>query len=320
MNIVGGGAQGQGIAGKMMGASGGGATGNMMKNIGKIASIAIGVIAIVGIIKKIAEMTIKASPMLQQMLKLFNFGVMLILRPIGDFFGFFLRPIVLYFLRNIALPWFRYARPLMQQLGTWLGNQLVSKPVETILSLTPIGLLITNRDKIMQNLEGHFLSWQLSIKKWLANFALPNIAIIGEKVTKWISESFDKVFNFGTRINVFVRRWISRAVGSLPTWTAITTGIDEWITTNIGTLPTWDDITSTITSVKNSILGILEAIKQFFLDLGAIFGIGGNNNNQNNKPTTQINNPIFEFPDLSNLGTDAQEGFTNFLDWVTGKG
>ena len=46
---------------------------------------------------------------------------MLILRPIGDFFGFLLRPIIIYFLRSVALPFYQTWQPIARKLGTYLG-------------------------------------------------------------------------------------------------------------------------------------------------------------------------------------------------------
>ena len=95
----------------------------VMDNIMKLGAIATGIAGIVMLVQKLVSMTVDASPMLPQMVKLFNYSVMLILRPIGDFFGFFLRPLVVYFLRTIALPFYRQWRPIMIGLASWLGQQ-----------------------------------------------------------------------------------------------------------------------------------------------------------------------------------------------------
>ena len=72
----------------------------------------------IGIIKKALDV----SPMFQAMMKLFKTTVTFILRPIGDFFGFLLKPILLLLLRNFVLPWFRHVFPVMRELGTKFGK------------------------------------------------------------------------------------------------------------------------------------------------------------------------------------------------------
>jgi hypothetical protein len=69
---------------------------------------------------------IESSPMMQQMLKLWKFGIMMIFRPIGDFFGFFLRPIFVLLLRKFIIPFYQEYLPLMQKLGHDLGERVVT--------------------------------------------------------------------------------------------------------------------------------------------------------------------------------------------------
>ena len=52
------------------------------------------------ILISILKKALSASPMFQQMMKLLNFGIMMVLRPIGDFFGFLFRPILIMLLRK----------------------------------------------------------------------------------------------------------------------------------------------------------------------------------------------------------------------------
>jgi len=336
MNIVGGGQSG-GIGSKMTGAASGGTkSAGMMKNIGKIAGIAIGVLAIVGILRKLSSMLVSSSPMLQQMLKLLNFGIMLILRPIGDFIGFFLRPIILVLLRNYIIPFYRFARKPMMALGDWLGKQVVDNPVGALLSLTPIGAIISNWDTITQNLEGHALSMELSFKKWIDGFELPSYASLVTGITTWVDglnlPSLDAIYTgfttwideqlillplFGEFIWSGFVGWIIGGLNGLPSWESITTGIDLWISENIGTLPTWDDVTATITAVKTSIQGIVQAIMDFFQGIASFFGINIDNNN-NNKPSKP--SPQLELPDLGEISNDISNWFDDLMDKITGAG
>ena len=104
-----------------------GAGGGIAKNIAKLGVIALGVGSLVGLVSKLTGMIVDSSPMLKGMLKLLNYSVMLILRPIGDFFGFFLRPLIVYFLRSVALPFYKQWRPIAQKIGSWLGVKLIQR-------------------------------------------------------------------------------------------------------------------------------------------------------------------------------------------------
>ena len=75
---------------------------------------------IIGILKKALD----ASPMFQQIYKLLNFGIMMILRPIGDFFGFLMRPIMIMLLRKFIIPWYTKMYPQMMKWGTEIGTKL----------------------------------------------------------------------------------------------------------------------------------------------------------------------------------------------------
>jgi len=126
---------GGGLASLFGGGQGGG---GLFKNLGKLALIAVGVTAILMLLKKVTSLMIDSSPMLTGMLKLFNTSILMIFRPIGDFIGFFLRPLIVFFLRNIALPWYRLAAPLMRQWGSTLGEGLlkfVTNPLGSLVDL-----------------------------------------------------------------------------------------------------------------------------------------------------------------------------------------
>jgi len=82
------------------------------------------------IIKKAME----ASPMLQQMLKIMNVAMTLFLRPIGDFIGGMLKPIMLFFLREVAVPMLRKGKDMIR-IGEAFGKGALGfllKPIETI--------------------------------------------------------------------------------------------------------------------------------------------------------------------------------------------
>ena len=80
--------------------------------------LALGSMVVLGaIIKKAMD----SSPMFGQMLKLWKFAIMMIFRPLGDFFGFFFRPILVLLLRKFIIPWYTTMYPVMIKLGNDLG-------------------------------------------------------------------------------------------------------------------------------------------------------------------------------------------------------
>lgn len=312
------GGQAGGIGSQMVNATGGGSkNSDMMKNIGKLGLIATGVLAIVGIMQKLSSMLIESSPMLSQMLKLLNFGILLILRPIGDFFGFFLRPLIIYFIRSIALPWYRLSRPIMQKLGQFLGMSLVKniKDIEKTAG-TPVWSEGFDHGEGMKNLEATILSigafYDLfvpgeyektkeaiaSLKQfwgdaetWIAGFTFPSLGGLTEKITTWISEESIKLPLFGDFIFQGFAFWIIKGLNLLPSWDSIKIGWDEWVEKNIPTLPTWDTLKATFSGVEASLVAVVEAIKQFFVDMFAKVGLDISHI-LTDTPTTNVPEPV----------------------------
>ena len=90
---------------------------------GKTAAAGIGLGAAAGGLA-LGKALIDSSPLLQQMLKLMKFGFMLILKPIGDFFGFIMRPIMILLLRKFIIPFYQTVYPWFAKEGTKLGNNI----------------------------------------------------------------------------------------------------------------------------------------------------------------------------------------------------
>ena len=92
----------------------------------------------IGILLTVLKKAFDVSPMFQAIKKLLHFGFMLILRPIGDFFGFIMRPIMVMMLRKFIIPWYKDVYPAMKKWGTYIGEKLV--PVmEAILEFLTAG-------------------------------------------------------------------------------------------------------------------------------------------------------------------------------------
>lgn len=310
MAIVGGKQGGGGIGATVTKAASGGDIG---KNIAKLGMIAAGVAGILIAVKKIAEMTVQSSPMLMQMLKLLNFGIMLILRPIGDFIGFFLRPLIVYFLRSIILPWYRLARPLMQKWGQWLGSgavqnlssglagtwAIITGDWETVSRLTTEG-----NAKIQAFWDGAVLS----VGEWITSLNLPSFEAISTGITEWIDTQLSGLVQWWYLIWSAITTWINENVPKLPSWEGIKTGFDLWVTDNLAFLPSWETIGTAVKGIQDGLLGILESIRIFFIDLGAKFGID---------LTGLLGSKITQAPTPAPVGITDSQAASMIHPWLT---
>jgi len=93
----------------------------LFKGHGKEMALGLGSAGVGGGLA-LGKAIIDSSPAFQQLLKLMNFGFMLILRPIGDFFFFLFRPILLMLLRMFIIPFYKYVYPWFAQYGSALGE------------------------------------------------------------------------------------------------------------------------------------------------------------------------------------------------------
>jgi len=92
---------------------------------GKMAAAGLGMGAVGGGMA-LTKAIIDSSMMLQQMLKLLQFGVMLVLKPIGDFFGFLMRPILILLLRKFIIPFYQKVYPWFVTQGAKIGDGIAS--------------------------------------------------------------------------------------------------------------------------------------------------------------------------------------------------
>lgn len=81
-------------------------------NTFKMLGIGVSIAAILAVLTE-------SSGVLQSTFKLLQTSVMLILRPIGDFIGYLLRPFIILFLTQLALPFYKYVIPFIKEFGAW---------------------------------------------------------------------------------------------------------------------------------------------------------------------------------------------------------
>ena len=118
---------------------------------GKMAAAGIGAGA-VGAGIGLGKMIIDSSPAFQSLLKLLNFGIMLILRPIGDFFALLFRPILIMLLRKFIIPFYQYVYPWFMknlQLGESITGSL--DEVASVVQSTATTAVATSGTSLTDN-------------------------------------------------------------------------------------------------------------------------------------------------------------------------
>ena len=95
-----------------------------------------------GILGGVIGKVVSSSPLLQSMMKMMNMAMTLIFRPIGDFIGSIMRPLMISFIKDIAVPFFKASKGMMKQ-GEAIGKGLLgvfTDPIKSIHSAIVLGL------------------------------------------------------------------------------------------------------------------------------------------------------------------------------------
>jgi len=95
-----------------------------------------------GILAGVLGKVVSSSPLLQSMMKMMNMGMTLIFRPIGDFIGSIMRPLMISFIKDIAVPFFKASKNMMKE-GEKIGKGLLgffTDPIKSIHSAIILGL------------------------------------------------------------------------------------------------------------------------------------------------------------------------------------
>ncbi len=161
-----------------------------MFNIGtvvKLAGLATGVAGLL----QMRKMVIDSSPMLQAMLKLLNVGIMFILRPIGDFFGFVLRPLLVPFIL-LASQFYASRLGLISEVGTDAGQALVDQDILKFLDrfsmILPI--LLQDPEKTTEELDKRKLAEAEGTTFWddiynIMKLVNPQLQIFKLQIAAW---------------------------------------------------------------------------------------------------------------------------------------
>ncbi len=288
-----------------------------MGGIAKLAGIAGGITILVGLIKKITALIFDSSPMLKQIMTLMNFGLMLIFRPIGDFIGFMLRPIVVLLLRQVIIPFYRDVLPIAREFGDLLGGGLVElwEDPSTFIADAINATGAWAQEQVLSMLDGTF-DWEgfgIAVLDGALKFikALPLY-----QIEKLIFEVLQKIdWSGATKGLETIGAAFSKAVGDR--FHSVSTMIQQPFLMFIGKINTLLLVTlpAEIAKFQQTISNIWIQIQQPFLLLIGKFNM-----------FFLVTIPNFfkniKFPDIGELiragATDAWGGFTGALGFAEG--
>ena len=320
------GTQRSGVGSKMTSASKGGDT--MTKNIAKLGIIAIGVGSLVGLVSKISGMMVDSSPMLKQMLKLLNFSVMLILRPIGDFIGFFLKPVIVYMLRKYVIPFYSEMKKPMMQLGGGLGEQFVNDIPGSLVSMTmpEVGRI----PEVIAGFETSLTAGAAQVGLWFDDiFATPG-KLDFSAVDKWFKDnlSIDNLPTFSwTEFKGLLSKfsleylpkvdftWLTNlldkfSLEKLPpfSWTYLEAFLGLFGILKVPTF-SWIGLTQGLAAMKTKITEFITSLTNYFTNLlDQIPGVGSTKDEKTG--TTNL------FIDVNGNGVDDVEDLRNMAPWL----
>ena len=188
------------------------------KGMAIAGGIGLGAMGAASLVKKGMGALIESSPMLKQMLKLLNFGVMMILRPIGDFFGFMFRPILLMLLTKFILPWYQKMMPAMISLGEVVGTKL-ARALEAFMA----GDIVEAFDQLFGDVLASVDWWKLFYD--IISVAIP-VIVIGRMI--YDNVDWEKVNQDITAGLEWAAGGIQTALDNLTTWFDETFGENSW--------------------------------------------------------------------------------------------
>lgn len=214
-------------------------TGGFAGGLAKLGLVVGGIKGIQGLVK----MVVSSSPMLKQMLKLFNFGIMLILRPIGDFIGFMLRPVMIMLLRTFIIPFYKDFLPLAQDLGTFIGDAMVAffeDPAKVIAEgLAGLNKWVT--DGLVSIFSGE-VNWteigdtiKTGMLTVLSNLPVVKIAEGIASVIKQIDWS--QIAADWDAVGVAFKNWFDNGIASIKSsWNSYWLSVYSWFTSGVATI------------------------------------------------------------------------------------
>ena len=241
--------------------------GNIDKKQAALTGISFAVGGIFGVLTD-------SSQLLQGMLKLINTGVMLILKPIGDFITLVFRPIVVLLYQWVIVPFYKYVYPALTALANMLGKNLESNLVGIFELLTgqgeSAGKRVEETNKILtdgfSSISDVWNAFMVSLPSVDFNKGLETLAkffkTVGSVVSTIMSQSWDKLVKLFVEIGKAVSGFIS------DNWETLVSFFGGLAWGILGMARNWMKAIAFFMQIKAAIDGILspawDAVKGFF--------------------------------------------------------
>jgi len=264
---------------------------SMFKGLNKIGGVIkkgampIGIgMGVAGILMSVVVKALSASPLFQQIMKMLKFSVQLILMPIGTFFGAILRPILITLLRKFIIPMYSTYMPIMMNLGTSIGEGIVS--FFDILQKDGIGAAMSS---LFKDVDVGAVIWDVLAKVipvfTAADFIGGLFKIgdgtdangLGVAVNDWFTKGIQGATtdwdNYWTEVN----KWFSDGISGISNkFSEIWTNYKSWVTTGLSGVATkfseiWDGI---VTWFVGSLTVVANAASVMFSVVAGWFATG----------------------------------------------
>lgn len=198
--------------------------------------------ASVGTLVKVFKMALDKSPMMQQIYKMLNFGIMMILRPIGDFFGFLMRPIMVMLLRKFIIPWYTKMYPVMMQLGDFIGKKLAGA-FEALAEgdvIKAFRLLFVDVDwgKVFGDAFSPIATWiSTAVTTWASNIGSTDWELLWDEIVDWFTKGISGINAYWELIWYRLVSWFQTGVKELTDdFTAFWLSIYGWAASGIASI------------------------------------------------------------------------------------
>ena len=255
---------------------------------GAAAAPALAVVAIqslISIIKQVLDYLKRVSALLGALFKLIETSIMLLIKPIADFIGYMLKPIVMLILRFFVIPFYRTIVPIIKEIGD-LWDKIFTQ------IMTPLMPILKEVAQILAQVLPYILPVLLPIIISLVSAILGPLILIGlaikglQIVVDWIWKGLQWIWKglegfakwWATVVWSGIVRFFTTIWDALKNFVNWLRGAWNWVTNNI-IKPIWDAIQGFIKWLQNGwdwvVNNIFKPIYNFLKGIAdALGGVG----------------------------------------------
>jgi len=264
------------------GAAGAGVAGAAGAAAAPAALAVVAVQSLISIIKQVLDYLKRVSAVLGAVFKLIETSIMLLIKPIADFIGYMLKPIVMLILRFFVIPFYRTIAPIIKEMG-----DLWDKIFTAIM--TPLMPILKEAAQIIAKVLPYILPVLLPVILSLASAILGPLILIS-LVIKGLQILVDWIWKG--------LQWIWKGLEGFAKWwaTVVWSGIVRFFTT------IWDALKNFVDWLRGAwnwvVDHIFKPIYDFLKSIAdAIGGLGKT---------------------MSNVGKGISDTFGGFINWLKG--